>query len=746
MKKKRFIGTLLASSIAVTGAFAGCSLVSSNNTADMNQVIATVNISKAEGLGETDKVLIDNYKDAVGTTEIYKNELIAYYLNYGISYVNQGYPASAVFEMLINNLVENAVLTQYAVMYILNDKGATVSDYNSKSYIEKLEYLLTDEKDEEDTEKEIKIAKYNFYKLLNTTLDSYEKRLLEDEDSTAGTDNRSTPSGVDTEQDGFYPQKKDENGKLVLDEKGNPVLDYGVYTGYKGYLLADSGNYSDDVLEGSTRSTRTKAYNDFLGTLISNGLVDPKTDDLLRVTDGIGYMNDEYANQLENRVINKYYDLYEEAQEAKLTDDGKYEYLDVVYNKLKDLQKDSVDDNFESDIGRMSDTSFVLYSPDTEGEGAYGFVYNILLPFNSIQNGALTALKSNSDFINEKTGDYTIEYYKQRNELLKQIETTDQRAAWFNGATDYSFNAVDAGLKAGEDYYAGVAAEDGSYNRQYLFFENNLTKTDRFESLDKYIGNYAYNGKVYEMEDGGYQLLPEKLTIDGMLKEFKAYIDFVLGEDAVELDYDADAYYANLTEDTFYVDNSVKEKDKEIDYKNFIYATGKVKLGEDNFNKSAEYRNNIFFKESKQYKALAAVNELQYAYTTDTSVLSQYIGYTVTLGDTTGYIKEFETAAHEAIKNGPGSFNVCAGDYGWHLIYVTYTFDENGGDVYETPNWKDNVGTEGTFENFFYEWVKNNDIKEISTTRRTQIMTQFNKDTTVNKIQSAYQDLLDLKS
>lgn len=741
MNKKRLIGTLLASSIALSAAFTGCSLVSSNNKADMQQVIATVNISKAEDkLSKTDAALISNYKDAVGTTEIYKNELIAYYLNYGSSYLNYGYSYSDVFNMFINGLVENAVLTQYATMYLLDYKagmavldnvyveGAQVdsakiasvlAEYNGKkTYVEKLEYLLTDS-NEEDPEADVKIAKYNFYVTLNTTLDSFEQRYLDDEDSSSGSGTRATPKGVDVEQENFYPANEDG------------TLNYNVYTGYELHQLVASGDYQKDALTGTTKSTRAMAYNTFINTLVENGLVD-FNEDLLDI-ENMEYMQREYASRLENRLINKYYDLYEKEQEEKLSDEGAYDYLNKVYNKFMGMQEKDAE-SFSSTFSNMSDSSFVLYAPDTEGEGTYGFVYNILLPFSNAQSARLTALQT--QYADSDTSDYTYKFYQERNQLLKQIQTTDQRAAWFNGTTDYSFKAEE-----GAEFYAG------NNNRQYLFFENNLTKTDRYEQLDKYIGQYAYNGRVYELEDGGYQLIPEKLTIDDMLSEFKAYVDFVLGDGAVTFNgYDPaagnQAYYENLTADNFFTEETrgedVKAKDRKIDYNNFIYMTGKVDL---QISSDADFRSNLLNKDSRQYKALSAVNELQYAYTTDTGVLSQYIGYSVTLGDTTGYIKEFETAAHEAIERGAGSFNVCAGNYGWHLIYVTYTFSPDGGEVY-TPDWS-NVKVEGTFENFFYEWVKNNDVKEISTTRRTDIMTQFNKDTTVTKIQANYQNLLD---
>lgn len=735
MKKKKIIGTLLAGTIALSATFAGCSLVTSNSSEDFKQVIATVNISKAEGLTEEDSDLFSKYKDAVGTSSIMKSDLIAYYLNVGYSYQsNNNWSAEQTFNTLLNGLIQNAVLTQYAVMYLLGYKASSSSsetvlnEYNSKAtYTEKLEYLLTDSAAyPDDPEKDIKVAKYNLYSSLNSVIDSAEEDYLGEKDSNAGSETRTTPSGVDTEKEDFYPAK--ENGEL----------DYNVYTGYQGYQLADSGAYKNEANEKSTKSTRIKAYNDYIGSLISNDLVDPDTDDLRDIVNGVAYFKEEYSNQLESRVLEKYYDLYEKSKEELLSDNGTYDYLNKVYNDLlrNDKQTYEKASSFSSAMDNMSDSSFVLYSPNTEGEGTFGFVYNILLPFDAVQSAKLTEYQS--DYADEDNGGYTLTYYKKRNEMLSLIETTDQRSAWFNGTTDYSFKAADAGFK-NTDYFAG---ENG--DREWMFFENNLTKSDRYKPIEKYIGEYAYNGKVYERENGGYWLVPNKLTIDGMLKEFTDYVNYVLGDEGTVSCNKVPGYYENLTEDTLY---SNKEK-KEIDYKNFIYANGKVTFNQKPDEK--QYRGNILNKESAQYKALAAVNELQYAYTTDTSVLSEYLGYSVTLGDTTGYIKEFETAAQMAIAEGAGAFTVCAGDYGWHLIYVTYTFgnrgengSSEGGEEY-APDWKANVNVEGTFENLFFEWIKTTAINNISTTRETQLVNQFKTDSTVTKYESRYKDLLNL--
>ena len=210
-----------------------------------------------------------------------------------------------------------------------------------------------------------------------------------------------------------------------------------------------------------------------------------------------------------------------------------------------------------------------------------------------------------------------------------------------------------------------------------------------------------------------------------MLNEFSAYINYVLGGERVS--------YVKAPAQSYYGITEFKDADDEIDYEKLMYASGKVNFG--NFN-ADDLMNAV----TEQYKAMSAVNELQVAYTTDTSVLSQYVGYSVSAYDTS-YIKEFEYAAKKAISMGEGAFTVCAGDYGWHLIYVTYTFD--GGDVY-SPDWT-KVDVKGSFENLFLENMKGKDLKDVSTTHRSRLVSDFKKENvSYKKYQKRYQNLLDL--
>ncbi len=716
-KKNRIIVAAMASCIALSATFTGCSLVSANNEADMAQVVATVDISKSEKFGESG---LSAYSGAVSSTSIIKRDLVSYFLNVGYSYIQNGSSYEDTFNMLMDALVNNAVLTQYSTMALLKDKAKDESDalntYLGKATeVEKYEYLLGGKDSEQ-----VMLARYNLYSSLNSAIDNFEKSIIEEDDKYEGTETRSTPANLETEQENYYPKKEDGS------------LNYNVYTGYTGYLLSDSGAYSEDAIEGTTRATRIKAYNTFINNLRLNNLIEEDEKENLSDILSLNYIQNEYVSQLEARLINLYYDVYEEQQAEILVSDD-YGYIQNVYTELLNGQADSYKtaSAFETAMGSMSDTSFLLYSPDTsdsdlfdgENYGKFGFVYNILLPFNAKQSAELSALKSIME-----ADDNENDFYYQRNKLLKQITTVDQRVAWFNGATDYSFKASETSI--GSEYYNG-----GNANREYLFFEGNLTESEeggRYKKLRAYDGRYSYNGSVYQNADESYTLIGNELTIDSMLGEFSSYINYVLGGDFVRFDNGYEPAASN--EDYYNIDN-FKDDEDEIDYSNFVYASGKVDFGA--FNKS-----DLMNAETLQYKAMSAVNELQFAYTTDVSVLSQYIGYSVSAYDTS-YIKEFEYAAKKAISEGEGAFTVCAGDYGWHIIYVTYAFDKEN--TY-TPDWKNNIEAEGTFENLFFEWIKSVDLSDISTTRRTKIISDFNKDSTVTKYQKRYQDLLDLES
>lgn len=722
MKSKMLVCGALAAALTMSVVFSGCGNATRNRE-DMNQVIATVDISNSANLESEG---LSAYVSAIeSSTDIIKRDLVASYYNVGYSYVQSGMDTAQVFELLVDALTTTSVVVQYSTLKLISMKVQEGDGFSFDSYIDTLgkegeiaalEYLLKGETQEsEDGESDrVLLAKYTLYSSINSSLDSLEESIIDEKDGTSSsTDTRTTPVGADVESDDYLPLNPDG------------TLNYGIYTGYAGYELGDCGAYSDDAVEGTTKSTRRLAYASFISSLKANFLVGDDED--ARDVLAISYINEEYLSQLQQQVINEYYERYEEEQE-KLIDsvdsDGVYTFLAERYQRDFDDQSvaNSSHDDFESSMSSLSDTSFILYAPATDGTdgGTYGYIYNILLPFSEAQN------------VNIDNTNTTAAYYYSRKAILDDIVATDQRSAWFNGAEDYSFDASQSDI----DYYGKAEGRD------YLFFENNLTDTERYAELEKYDGRYSYNGSVSENEDGSYSLIPAKLTVDDVLSELESYVEYVMGGDTVTINkldsYNVADYTDYYTEDT----KDLPDRLKQIDYSKFVYATGKVDLGVTSL---SSFLTDMFVKDSAAYKAMSAVNELQYAYTTDTAVLSDYIGYAVSAYDT-DYIPEFEYAAQAAVDEGAGTIYVCAGDYGWHIIYVTATFDTAGGAVYgDDVNWTaEYVLKEGTFQNLYYNWIKDSTLSDVTSARRSVINQQFGGDDTVTTYEDTYKDLLGL--
>ena len=647
MKRKTIACAALAAVLTMSVAASGCDTI---NEEDIKQTVATVDITGSSHLGEDVKygVKLSDYADGISSSgDISKRDLIAAFYNAGSSLV-ESYSYAEIFNMLVDALTSTAVVTQYATLSLIREKadgdmypgsGFSYEEYLAKtSDIERYEYLLdgvyTEAEDGSAGSSRILLAKYALYSSINSSLDSLEQSIIEGEDEdVASTDSRTTPGGAGTEKDNFLP----------LDE--NNELDYGVFTGYSSvsagydYTIEESGIYQDDQLEGSTDKTRRRAYAAFVTNLRDNFLLTDEDD--VRDVLNLSYIREEYLSQLQQQVIDEYYETYQLEQEQLIdtVENGEYTFLAERY--AADLANQQVSNSttteFESSMSSLSDTSFILWNPGTDGTegGTYGYVYNILLPFNAAQN----------IFID--TTDTSAEYYFARKDILADITATDQRGAWFNGVTDYAFDASDAQSEYPGEYYKG-AGNSYNENRNYLFFEDNLTDTDRYESLDKYIGAYSYNGTVAKNGDDTYRLSPCRMDIDDMMEEFVGYIEFVLGNGTVSYSRQ-DSYNVTSASDYYTAETaSLAEEDREIDYSRFIYGTGHVTLGDTSLA-------NMFVKGSDAYRAMSAVNELQYAYTTDTAVLSEYIGYTVSAYETS-YVPEFEYAAQAAVEEGAGTF------------------------------------------------------------------------------------------
>ena len=139
MKKKRLAAAALTSCLVLSATFTGCSLVSTNGNKDMEQIIATVDIRDSETFATEFKAA--GYKDAIAESNINKRSLVSYFINTGYTYINNyNYTYEKTFNLLLDNLIDNAVLVQYSTLGLIKYKAAAdgvseesiLSEYNSK--------------------------------------------------------------------------------------------------------------------------------------------------------------------------------------------------------------------------------------------------------------------------------------------------------------------------------------------------------------------------------------------------------------------------------------------------------------------------------------------------------------------------------------------------------------------------------------------------------------------------------------
>ena len=750
MKKKlvKIISIVLALAFSV-GLMAGCDLfIGVDSTKDMQQVIAEVNIgedkealsSAFDALGaDLDDGVASRTDEILSTDEIYKRDLVAYFLTYGYSYVSSGsYTYAETFELLLDALINSKINAQMAMLYYLSEGEVLVDRDNTDSHdgytaIDGTDALRMDgdisldgylsavnaaEGNDEQaiagyeyflTEDEVNYATYIVMLSINNTLDTYEEDIIaESEEGTTGSDTRTVPEGANVLADTYYPSRT---------EDGVEVIDYGIYTGFNN--VSDCGEY--EKVEGSTTYTRTRAYARFLNALRQNNLVSEGDENSYDIV-SLDYFKMELRNQLQAMVINKFVATIN----LGMTDTLEEQTLQNIYTQLVTDQTVGAQSDFISTMDGISDTSFVLYSPE---DHTYGYVYNILLPFSADQELVLSEIAY---------ADGTKEYYAARNtnpELLRAVEGTDQRAAWFNGETDYSYLAEG-------DYYVN-AANAGRDN--YLFFKDSYVTSD--DGIARYAGKYPYNGSVEELEDDTYKLTPEKLNIDEFITEMQAYINYVAGADVASGGYYAgkdasgNASWTASTGDAFYnvtAADFLKADGRTIDQSANIYYKGSVAGVSDV--SAADY----LLEDEISYKALSAVNELMFTYTTDTACLETYYGYSIESIETaTSYVAEFEFAAQDLITNaGAGAYAVVAADFGWHIIYVSFVFD--GGLTYEDGFVYDDRNVEGTFSYYFYQANKQSLAEDYASDRQSEYNILLNNDSSVTRYESRYADLMEM--
>ena len=172
------IMALILSCVIALGLFASCELVAVDKDKDMAQVVASVNV------------------DVYGQEEnIYKRELVSGYVNYGYQYVvNYQWTVSKTYELILDNLVNNKVIVQYAKSVLKNVEGsynanaeiALTKDSGDAVFNARVAYVKESVKYLTDTQ--IAEAVYGAHSTFNSILDSLDESIenetAEKEDET----------------------------------------------------------------------------------------------------------------------------------------------------------------------------------------------------------------------------------------------------------------------------------------------------------------------------------------------------------------------------------------------------------------------------------------------------------------------------------------------------------------------------------------------------------------------------------
>ena len=213
---------------------------------------------------------------------------------------------------------------------------------------------------------------------------------------------------------------------------------------------------------------------------------------------------------------------------------------------------------------------------------------------------------------------------------------------------------------------------------------------------------------------------------DFIEKEFEGYLNFILGSNSVG------TATKNFTFDTSPTANG--NYDFAIVYENKVTNMGTKGGSYYGADSNGNYGNN--------YKALSAVSELIFAYSTDTGSLNKPYGYAMADGVKTEYVPEFEYAGMELLKKDEGSYMAVVTDFGIHIMYLARKYDNSTAAGITVDEYKESErGIAGTFSNFFYNATVNTVIGTFNSGIRGQYMEKVNTDKTVKLYKNRYKDL-----
>ena len=259
MKKKfyKFLAVILTVILALGST--ACDLISVDTDRAKEQTVVTVQA----------------FSDAP-VEKITNAQLLRLYNSYGAQYVYQGYTEEEALTEIMNSLIKDKIMVQYAIEYFFNlglEYDGLNENYEEYTKWDVKRYL---------TDKEIATAEYNVKKNVNDSIESYMEQDEEEEKENYAPTVRTVPTDATN-----YERE------LSVTEMTEYQIDTGV-----------AGNGGVDC-----STERRTAYYKLLKTMESNGVVEKTFDWTTGKIDDTEYYKESLREQLQNTLLQKY-DLF----------------------------------------------------------------------------------------------------------------------------------------------------------------------------------------------------------------------------------------------------------------------------------------------------------------------------------------------------------------------------------------------------------------------------------------------------
>lgn len=671
--------TLVTALVLFTGTFVGCGLFVTNTDRDMAQKVATV--------------CIDDTK--VSAENIYKRDLVAGYYSYGYYYVQQySYTTSKTYQLIMDNLVNNAIVVQKAMIDLTGDYKlersaeelkADLDEIKAKGFLalmateeEVSAYAATTKAEVGSEEYYNGLSDYVYNKYQNATLTSKDAPFRFVSATTALNAVYSAIENVNTLVDSFMNDDDDdtehEHISVSYDVRTTPSID-----------VEEDEEETLEVKELKLKEVdRVKSFRKAISRLKTLGLIDGSvevdTSSVVSVLDV-----DYFKSSVESAICSKIVEIYEEKiEDANVL--GEDELWDQ-YEMLRENQENKLGGNLsdlETELGEVSADNYVLYNENL----GYAYVSHILIGFTDEQKADVADTKELiAKYNSAKADDYNkADIQTAVDEYVKaNIVAKDQRETWVK--SNY-----------------GVYESDRSFtfDKKYVYSYGNAeyTVNGNIYDLSKYIGEIAAPSyhEEEEDEDGKKQV---SLVFGDVTPTSIGYVDF-----------------CSLTAQVF----------------------GATEMGVGIQGKIADFDD----------AAYGRIEDLKFAFSTDTGNLGKYLGYLYSpYTSKDNYVKAFASACADILSEredgnyGKGAYKMFASEeYGLHIVVCTELANEYG--QYTKDEFKAALAAEG--DNFAKSFKKANEdmVKStVITNLSTQISNEYaNSSKVVTKYEKAYSDLI----